>query len=62
MASGKRQSGVSIRSTSGYLGNSEIFDKALAKFAGAYADQTEKDYKAMRKAGRDGRLEVAELE
>jgi Uncharacterized protein conserved in bacteria (DUF2252) len=41
----------------GYLGNSDVFDKAIAKFAGAYADQTEKDYKAMRQGARDRRLE-----
>jgi uncharacterized protein (DUF2252 family) len=47
---------------SGYLGNSDVFDKAIVKFAGAYADQTEKDYKALRKAAQAGRLEVAEIE
>lgn len=47
---------------SGYLGNSDIFDKATVKFAAAYADQTESDHRAMRKAARDGRVEVAEIE
>jgi uncharacterized protein (DUF2252 family) len=47
---------------SGYLGNSDTFDRATAKFAAAYADQTESDHRAMRKAARDGRLEVAEIE
>jgi len=47
---------------SGYLGNSDIFDQAIVKFASAYADQTESDHRAMRKAVRDGRLEVAVIE
>jgi len=44
---------------SGYLGNSGVFDEAVAKFAAAYADQTESDHGALRKAVRDGRLEAA---
>ena len=44
---------------SGYLGNSDLFDEAVTKFAGAYADQTERDHRALRKAVRDGRLEAA---
>jgi hypothetical protein len=47
---------------SGYLGNSDVFDKAIVQFAAAYADQTEKDYATMRKAAQSGRLEVADLE
>ncbi len=43
---------------SGYLGNSEVFDEAVVKFAAAYADQTESDHRALRKAVRDGRLEA----
>ncbi len=31
---------------SGYLGKSDAFDQALSKFALAYADQTEQDYKS----------------
>jgi uncharacterized protein (DUF2252 family) len=46
----------------GYLGNSDVFDEAIVKFAGAYADQTESDHRAMRKAARDGGLEVADIE
>ena len=41
---------------SGYLGKSNVFDKAMAKFALAYADQTEKDYAALVKAVRAGRI------
>ena len=34
----------------GYLGNGEKFASALAKFATAYADQTEKDWEELKKA------------
>lgn len=40
----------------GYLGNSDKFDRALAQFATAYADQTERDYAALLAAIRSGRL------
>jgi len=43
---------------SGYLGKSGAFDKATAKFAFAYADQTERDYAALVKAVRSGRIEA----
>jgi uncharacterized protein (DUF2252 family) len=42
----------------GYLGKGDSFDKALAKFAVAYADQTERDYDVLVKAARSGRVEV----
>src|SRR5262249_34588898 len=41
---------------SGYLGKSENFDRALAKFAVAYADQVERDHTALVKAVRAGRV------
>ncbi len=37
-------------------GNGTTFDDAIADFAEAYADQNEKDFAALRKAVRDGRL------
>jgi len=40
----------------GYLGKNAAFDKAIAKFAAAYADQTERDHAALVKAIRAGRL------
>ncbi len=43
---------------SGYLGKSDKFDQAVAKFAIAYADQSESDYKLLQKAVRAGRLPV----
>jgi uncharacterized protein (DUF2252 family) len=45
---------------SGYLGKSDKFDKAIAKFATAYADQTERDHKLLKKAVREGKLEASE--
>jgi uncharacterized protein (DUF2252 family) len=44
---------------SGYLGKGEAFDRAIAKFAIAYADQCERDHEALLKAVRSGRLDVA---
>lgn len=43
---------------SGYLGKSDRFDRALAKFALAYADQTQKDHEALVKAVRSGVVET----
>jgi uncharacterized protein (DUF2252 family) len=40
----------------GYLGKSEAFDDAITSFAVRYADQTEKDYEALRAAVRRGRI------
>jgi uncharacterized protein (DUF2252 family) len=44
----------------GYLGKREAFDDAVAAFAVAYADQTERDYEAFRAAVRSGRLPAQE--
>ena len=43
---------------SGYLGKSDAFDKAIAAFASAYADQSERDHAVLKKAARSGRVEV----
>lgn len=43
---------------SGYLGKSDKFDKAIAAFAVAYADQSERDHEVMLQAVRAGKLEV----
>ena len=45
----------------GYLGSNDSFDQAVADFAIAYADQTERDHAAMTAAVRSGRI-VAEIE
>jgi uncharacterized protein (DUF2252 family) len=43
----------------GYLGKNEAFDSALAEFADAYADQTERDHQTLLKAIRSGRVNAA---
>src|SRR5277367_2634077 len=42
----------------GYLGTSDAFDDAIVKFARTYADQTERDYEALLKAIKAGRIKV----
>jgi uncharacterized protein (DUF2252 family) len=41
---------------SGYLGNGDVFDEAVTEFAQRYADQTGRDYRALRRAIQKGRL------
>ena len=41
-----------------YLGNSDSFDRAVATFAAAYANQNERDYKALTDAVATGRIEA----
>jgi uncharacterized protein (DUF2252 family) len=43
---------------SGYLGKADEFDRAIASFARAYADQCERDQACMMKAVREGKLET----
>ena len=43
----------------GYAGNSDALDKAMARFAFAYADQNEKDFKALTAAAKSKRIHVA---
>jgi uncharacterized protein (DUF2252 family) len=42
----------------GYLGSSDKFDKAIADWSAAYADQVERDFAAVEKAAREGRLPI----
>ena len=48
-----------------YLGSADpadgpnTFDRAMARFAAAYADQSERDFKALRKARRKGRISAS---
>ena len=42
----------------GYLGESATFDTAIAAFSDAYADQTERDHDALKKAARQRRIKV----
>jgi uncharacterized protein (DUF2252 family) len=47
---------------SGYAGNSDELDEAMARFGVAYADQTEKDYNKLVAAAKSGRINVAGAE
>ena len=42
----------------GYLGDDDTFDRAMARFAVAYADQNDADYAAFAQAAEDGRIAV----
>ena len=42
----------------GYLGKSDTFEKAIAAFSIAYADQNERDHETLKKAAQKGKLEV----
>jgi uncharacterized protein (DUF2252 family) len=43
----------------GYVGNSDKLDEVMVRFAFAYAEQNEKDYKALVAAAKSGRIKVA---
>jgi uncharacterized protein (DUF2252 family) len=43
---------------SGYIGKNDTFDRAIADFSVAYADQSERDHEALMQAVRAGKLEV----
>jgi uncharacterized protein (DUF2252 family) len=42
----------------GYLGKSDVFDRAVTHFSELYADQAERDHAAFMKAIREGRIDV----
>jgi Uncharacterized protein conserved in bacteria (DUF2252) len=44
----------------GYCGKSTALDEAIATFALAYAEQTQRDYEALEAARRSGRITVAD--
>ena len=44
----------------GYAGKSDELDEAMARFAFAYAGQTEKDHRSLAAAAKKGRIKVAE--
>ncbi len=43
---------------SGYMGKSDDFDRAIAKFSKVYADQTERDHAALKRAVRTGKVKA----
>jgi thiamine monophosphate kinase len=55
LARAHARSGDRIAITS-YLGNSDVFDRAIADFSSAYADQNERDYQALVQAVDSGRV------
>ncbi|WP_372518146.1 DUF2252 domain-containing protein [Solirubrobacter ginsenosidimutans] len=55
LAKAHARSGDAI-AISSYLGGGDSFDRALATFAEAYADQNERDYKALQDAVASGRV------
>jgi len=57
LARGHARSGDRIALAS-YLGGGDVFDRAIADFAEAYADQNEKDYNALVNAVKSGRIEA----
>ena len=57
LARGHARSGDRIAIAS-YLGGSDAFDRAIADFSEAYADQNERDYAALLHAEKDGRITV----
>jgi uncharacterized protein (DUF2252 family) len=60
LARGHARSGDRV-AIAAYLGGRDTFDRAIAGFADAYADQNERDYAAVKRGFQDGRL-VADLE
>jgi uncharacterized protein (DUF2252 family) len=44
-----------------YLGKADSFDRAIADFSAAYADQNEQDYMALKAAADSGRIEVSSV-
>jgi hypothetical protein len=45
----------------GYLGKSDGMDEAVARFAAAYAEQTDRDHDALVKAAKNKRVPVAKV-
>ena len=44
----------------GYLGSNTVFDRAIADFAVAYADQNDRDYEAFKAAIDSGQISAHE--
>ena len=55
MARAHARSGDRIAIAS-YLGTGPSFDEAIRQFAEAYADQNQRDYEALQKAAKSGRI------
>ena len=57
LARAHARSGVAAQ-ISGYMGNSDVFEQAIALFAEAYADQTKRDHAALLAAIKEGRIQA----
>ena len=57
LARGHARSGDAVAIAS-YLGGADTFDRSLADFAAAYADQNERDYNAIKQAVESGRIKA----
>jgi uncharacterized protein (DUF2252 family) len=57
LARGHARSGDPVQ-ISGYLGSGNLFEQAVAAFAEAYADQTERDHTALLAAIKEGRIKA----
>jgi uncharacterized protein (DUF2252 family) len=58
LAKGHARSGDPMQLT-GYCGSGNKLDEAISEFAGRYATQTERDYEALKKAIKAGKIKVA---
>jgi uncharacterized protein (DUF2252 family) len=58
LASAHARSGEAVK-VAGYMGKADTFDRAIADFSVAYANQSERDHDILKKAVRAGKLEVA---
>jgi hypothetical protein len=55
LARGHARSGDRV-AIAAYLGSGDAFDRAICDYAVAYADQNERDYKALADAVKGGRI------
>jgi hypothetical protein len=60
LARAHARSGGDAAAIAAYLGSGTTFDRALAAFADAYADQNERDFDALRAAHAVGRIVASE--
>ena len=49
---------MSAAAVSGSLGSSQVYDAAIAEWAEAYGDQTERDHATLVKAIKSGRVQA----
>lgn len=61
LARAHARSGSSL-AIAGYLGKSDAFDDAVERFSIAYADQTERDFAALRAAASSGRITASDVD